>query len=229
MGSPTGSCSQWPSTPPTTTSDKDPYPMTVCSRSVHPLGRPWHVYSSSAAPISRHTAVARAAVSAAALGDAPILSTSHTAIIASPANLTMSAPCPVSMSIMLPRYSLSAFLMRSAPARPVELDPTRFAPASPPAPPAPRLHISARAVYPETSANMTTASTTFSVGMMVRDSAACFSATSGTNRAERSRLLKSRVSSFSSLLLLSFGGPRCALDIDPPDPATKSHGFQPSS
>jgi hypothetical protein len=32
------------------------------------LGKPWHVYSSSAAPIFRHTAVASAAVSAAALG-----------------------------------------------------------------------------------------------------------------------------------------------------------------
>mmetsp|Transcript_14424 Transcript_14424/g.35211 ORF Transcript_14424/g.35211 Transcript_14424/m.35211 type:complete len:251 (+) Transcript_14424:1076-1828(+) len=243
MGSPIGSCSQWPSMPPTTTRDKGPYPMAVCSRSVHPLGRPWHVYSSRAAPISRQTATASAAVSAAAACPGPasvpvpvpipvaVLSTCHTAIIASPANLTMSAPCPVSMSIMLPRYSFSASLIRSAPASPVEVDPTRFAPCSPPAPPAPLLHISARAVYPETSAKITTASTTLSVGVMTVDSAACDSAMSGTNRAERTSLLNSRASSLlffslSALLKTLVRDFRNCGDPDVVD-SVKSHGTCP--
>ena len=42
IGSPTGTCSQHPSTPPTKRMDSAPYPMAVCSRSLQPGGRPWH-------------------------------------------------------------------------------------------------------------------------------------------------------------------------------------------
>mmetsp|Transcript_35411 Transcript_35411/g.86987 ORF Transcript_35411/g.86987 Transcript_35411/m.86987 type:complete len:257 (-) Transcript_35411:1073-1843(-) len=143
MGSPMGTCSQCPFTPPTNSSDSAPYPITVCSRSVHPFGSPSHVYSSSALLISRHTAVASAAVSVA---EAPSAFTCHTAITASPANLTMSAPCPHIMSIMLPRYSLRASRIRSAPARLVDVEPTRLRPRAYPSIPSPLLHASASVV-----------------------------------------------------------------------------------